>query len=675
MCREFAGFLAGSQAELAALLPGKDGAVLRSLLERAAASQQASPGARQALSFTLSLPVAQLFSNDKVKEAFDGLLHELILDAASSSGNGTAVETRLRMLRESLCLPPQQTEQPPEELRLAADADRDLIATFLSEGREFSEKAEAGLLSFESKKDTEALNEVFRAFHTLKGMSSFLGLEDMARVAHESENILAAVRIGELQLDASVAGLLFRALDLIKHYIEGVGIIISGGVFRHPAERGAVLAALAAVKAGSGVSVRILSSMPVELPPVAPMAEEGAVRHAEGERADSFVRVRTDRLDRLIDGLGDMISSVSAFSRDRAAGPDGADFAKKLAHLQKEARELHELGMSMRMVPLQPLLTKARRLARDLAARSGKDFVFDGQGDSVEADRNMLSALEEITVHMLRNAVDHGIEVPQEREKTGKPAQARISLRLAQEGNSLVFEISDDGRGLDSGKILRKAEERGLVQPGAALSEREIYAQIFAPGFSTAEKVTDISGRGVGMDVVKKLVDDCGGKIGIESKPGSGCRFRLVMPLTLAISDVMLLSCAGQRFIMPMRSIKSTLSLEHQPAMPSARKMEMIWHGDRLIPIFKLRQVLRLKPAPSVEGRRLAVVVEDNRGGCALEVDELLGQQLVVSKPFSGFSPAGGVCAGVILGDGGVGLVLDAAQLSSIARAELDTAV
>ena len=675
MRQELVGFLAGCQAELAASSPGKDGAVFRSLLEKALSSSAVGIQAREALSFAVVVPVAQLFSFPQVKEVFDALLHELILDAASGGGNGEAVARQLKVLRERLAFSGNASSVPQaraEALLLSPDADKELVAAFLSEGRELSEKAEAGLLSLESGRDPEAINEVFRAFHTLKGMSSFLGLEDMARLAHESENILAAVRAGELKFDTNAAGLLLRALDLISRYIEGVATVIGGGSFSHPAERAAVLSELAALNPGGGGMPRVLASLPVELPAVSPAAEDCAPHH-DAERAESFVRVRTDRLDQLIDGLGDMLSAVSAFSRDQSTQSDGAESAKKLTHLHKSARELHALGMTMRMVPLKPLLTKARRLARDLAERSGKNFAFDGQGDCVEADRNMLSALEEIMVHMLRNAVDHGVEAPEERAKAGKPAQASVAMRLAQEGNSLVFELRDDGRGLDREKIASKALERGLIQNAQALSEQEIFAQIFAPGFSTAEKVTDISGRGVGMDVVKKLVDDCGGKIGIQSTPGEGCCFRLVLPLTLAISDVMLISCGGQKFIMPMRSIKTTFSLERQPALPPARKMEMVWHGERLIPIFKLHQVLGLKPAEIRPGRRLAVVVEDNRGGCALEVDELLGQQLVVSKPFEGFAVEG-VSAGAILGDGGVGLVLDPAQISSIARTELDAA-
>ncbi|MDE3173954.1 MAG: chemotaxis protein CheA, partial [Gemmatimonadota bacterium] len=388
-------------------------------------------------------------------------------------------------------------------------------------------------------------------------------------------------------------------------------------------------------------------------------------------RAEASVRVRTDRLDQLIDMVGELVIAQAMITEDdvlRNTTLHG--LARKVSDANKIVRDLQDLSMGMRMVPLRGAFQKVTRLARDLARRSGKqlDVVIDGE--DTEIDRNLVEVLSDPIVHMVRNATDHGLESPAERRSAGKPATGRLSIAAYHAGGNVVVEIADDGRGLDRSKILRKAVAMGLASDAQTLSDRDVYELIFAPGFSTAEAVTDISGRGVGMDVVRRNVEAMRGRIEIDARPGRGTRFVIRLPLTLAITDGMVVRVGGERYIVPTLNIQVSFRPETGMLSTIAGRGEMVTLRGEVRPLVRLHRLFGIVGAEEDPRRALLMVVGDGAQSVALLVDELLGQQQLVAKSLGrGLGVAPGVSGGAILGDGRVGLILDVHSLVALSRA------
>jgi len=331
------------------------------------------------------------------------------------------------------------------------------------------------------------------------------------------------------------------------------------------------------------------------------------------------------------------------------------------------------------MVPIKNTFQKMLRLVRDLAKKGGKEAQLAMSGEETEIDRNMVEEIYEPMVHMIRNSIDHGLELPQEREDLVKPRQGTIYLKAYHKGGDIVIEIADDGRGLNKDKILKKAISNGLIPEGEKLSEGEIHNLIFHPGFSTAEKITDISGRGVGMDVVKSvIVDKLRGRLDVESVPGEGMTTFIRLPLTLAIMDGMVIRVAGERFIIPTLNVQESF----RPAKTECHTMnggvgEMIMVRNRLVPLIRLDRLFGLNGNGSSGGvekepwNRLVVVVENQARMTCLLIDELLGQEEVVIKSLGGWlKKVRGIAGGAIMGDGRVSLILDIAGLFNMAFEE-----
>ncbi len=577
--------------------------------------------------------------------------------------------------------------------QLPDDADRDLLPDFITESNECIVNSEAALLQLEdSPDDEEAVNTVFRAFHTVKGTSAFLGLSRIAAFAHEAESLLSRVRDKEIAYTKGCADLSLRSADMMKALLVSVETGLNGdGRLPIPDGYHELLDALAAYDPAlhaDGVVIKESGEFadgPSDdiFPVAAPVAAAATLTASNGNtannnsnkarvesNADATIRVRTDRLDRLIDMVGELVIAQSMIAGDELFGAGKQhDLLRKVTHAGKIVRELQDLSMSMRMVPLRATFQKLTRVVRDTASKAGKTVQFVTDGDDVEIDRNMVDVLGDPLVHMVRNAVDHGVEGPNEREANGKPRLGVVRLHAYHASGNVVVELRDDGRGLHRDKIVKKAIEKGLIESDKGMSDSDVFNLIFAPGFSTAEQVTDISGRGVGMDVVRRNLEKIRGRIDITSAPGKGTTFAIRLPLTLAVTDGMLVRVGEERFIVPLTHIH--MSFRPEPAMLSTivGRGEVVLLRGELLPIIRLHHLFDVSDAVQSPLDGLLMIVGDGDRRTALLVDDLLGQQQVVAKTLGdGLGKVPGVSGGAILGDGRVGLILDVTETVALAQ-------
>jgi len=334
--------------------------------------------------------------------------------------------------------------------------------------------------------------------------------------------------------------------------------------------------------------------------------------------------------------------------------------ARNLSQLARITDEIQRTAMSMRMIPIGQLFQKTARLVRDLSRKASKQVDLELSGDDTELDRNIVEELADPLMHMVRNAVDHGIETPEERQKSGKSPNAKVLLKAAHQAGHILIQISDDGRGLDRDKILRKAGEKGLIEAEAQLSEAEIFNLIFLPGFSTADKITDVSGRGVGMDVVRKHLQKLRGRVDVQSRPGEGTTFLMKLPLTLAIIDGLVVGVGNQRYIVPIFAVREMLK-PAQDAISTVRgREEMAMVRGTLLPLIRLHRRFGIQARFENPWDSLLIVSENGGKQFCLMVDELVGKQEVVIKSLGeSMQNIPGVAGGAILGDGRVGLILD----------------
>jgi len=622
------------------------------------------------------MALAAATSDDPATAAAFSAAASLLFDAlkASSEADASSVIERAASKLEAAMMARDGEELPASApATLPEDADLALLGDFITESREYIENTESALLQLENDPDdAEAINTIFRAFHTIKGTSAFLGLDQITTFAHQAESLLSGVRDRGVAFTRAYADLALRATDMLGLLLQAVERASPGDPLAPPKGYDAVLGAIAAA-----VSAAESGETPAPpAPAIGPDASTGDDRPPASKRdarrgiADASVRVRTDRLDRLIDMMGELVIAQAMIAQDSAVKRGGGqDIARKVAHAGKIVRELQELSMSMRMVPLKATFQKMARLTRDAAHRSGKEVELVIEGEDTEIDRNMVDVIGDPLVHMVRNAVDHGIEPPHIRSDRGKPATGRLRLAAYHAGGSVVVEVSDDGKGLDRERIISKAIANGLIESDKGMSDSDVYNLIFAPGFSTNDTVTDLSGRGVGMDVVRRNIESIQGRIDIASEAGQGSRFTMRLPLTLAVTDGMSVRVGTERYIIP--TIHIQLSFRPLPDALStiAGRGEMVLLRDDLMPLVRIHRLFGIEGAIESPSEALLVVVTAAERRCALLVDELLGQQQVVAKPLGdGIGRIPGIAGAAILGDGRVGLILDVQEMITLTQ-------
>lgn len=594
---------------------------------------------------------------------------------------------------------------------LPADADFELLSEFVAESGDLISGAEEALLTLETDPgDEEAVGMIFRAFHTVKGVSAFLELNAISEMAHFAESLLSRVRDKEIRYAGGYADLALRSLDMIKQMItfvqealggapllepegyddlvellrdpEGAGISDETGMEEESTPRiGDILVAggkvkredveaLAELKSGKPIGVEIVQKNAAKVSDVA-QALRTQDRMKGKQVFETSVRVSTGRLDRLIDMVGELVIAHSMVAQDELViSGEQHQLLKKVNQTGKIVRELQDLGMSMRMIPLKGTFRKMTRLVRDLSRKVGKNVKLVTRGEDTEIDRNMVDVINDPLMHMVRNAVDHGIETVEARKAMGKPATGTVTLSAYHAAGSVVVEIQDDGKGISREVILNKAKERGLVSDGSVLNDREVFNLIFEPGFSTAEAVTDVSGRGVGMDVVKKNIDSIRGQVEIQSEMGRGSVFKMRLPLTLAIIDGMALRVNQESYIIPTGSIVRSIKPGPEAVSTVLQKGEMVSLRGELIPVFRLHELFAIEMDEDKQEQQLIVVVEDdNKRQVGLIIDELIGRQQIVIKPLGdAMRDIPGISGGAIMPNGQVGLILDVGGIMQLAN-------
>jgi len=564
--------------------------------------------------------------------------------------------------------------------------DDDMAELFCAESQDLLQEVEQGVLVLErNPADAPSIDVVFRAFHTFKGNAGVLKLGVLQRLTHELESVLDAARRGTLVLGREAIDLILAGADVLRRYVAEALAQLAG----HDRGRSVPLpipelitrvqrllhdrAPAPAAPAPPAVAAPAEPAVAAPAPAAAAPATSATPVAAPGS-----VRVDTQKLDGLIDLVGELVVAQSMVVQNpELSGLGSAELSRCLGQLRGITSDLQRTAMSLRMVPIGGTFRRMARLVRDLGVELGKEIDLRLEGEETELDRTLVEELADPLVHMIRNSADHGIEPPAARVSAGKPAAGTITLRAFHQGGFIVIKIEDDGRGLSAGRIRAKAVERGLVQPDEPLERGEILDLIFRPGFSTAEQITGLSGRGVGMDVVRRGIEGIRGKVEVASVEGHGTTFTLSVPLTLAIIEGLIVGVGNQRYIVPTLSVRESFRF-----MPAAVKTiqgrgEMVEVRGRLTPILRLGPHLGVagSAAPAAAPEGIVVVVESGQDCRCLLVDDLLGKQEVVIKSLGDMFRGRTAFAGAaILGDGRVGLILDVNALVKLKSAAGDAA-
>ena len=398
--------------------------------------------------------------------------------------------------------------------------------------------------------------------------------------------------------------------------------------------------------------------------------EQGkALRPKKAEPAS--IRVDTEKIDKLINLVGELVITQSMITDlgEKFTMTELPVLQERVIQLERNTRELQERVMSIRMLPIGNAFQRFPRLVRDLSTKSGKKIQLVLDGEETELDKTVIEAIGDPLTHLVRNSADHGVEGPEERVAVGKSEQGLIRLNAYQEGGSVCITVEDDGRGLNREKILAKAIQNGLIIDGSSLSDDEVAQLIFQPGFSTAEKITDVSGRGVGMDVVKRNIEQLGGTVTVRSKEGVGSRFLLKLPLTLAIMDGMTVRIGNELYIIPLLSVTETIQPKRSELQQMVGKGEVVGLRGEWLPMVRLYDVFQCSPNETDPCQALLVILESEHERMAVMVDELVGQQQVVIKSLEqNYQKVEGIAGATILGDGRVALIIDVAGVVGISR-------
>jgi two-component system chemotaxis sensor kinase CheA len=592
---------------------------------------------------------------------------------------------------------PEQQESSPEKL---SDDDIEILTDFISEAEDNLNNIEVSLIELEQDpENTDIINDIFRPFHTIKGVSGFLSLGKINRLSHATENLLDSARSGDFIINHSATDAILESVDLLKQLIDSVkqGLVsgyrqeddhIDVDILRDKLKKLQIFLTKGEKEPLGEILVRKnnlkkqdidhaleiqkrhpekkIGEILIEDKKIAPTQVASALmeQSAVKKRVDSQVKVSTQKLDDLVDYAGELVIAQSML---RQQTMKNSALSQTVAQLGQIVNNMQNIAMSMRMIPIKSTFMKMIRLVRDLSRKSGKQINLSMTGEETEIDRNVVDALYEPMVHMIRNACDHGIESIQERTANNKPPQGNIDLRAYHKGGNIVIEIEDDGKGLDRAKILKKATATGLITGDEQMMDAQVFSLILSPGFSTASQITDISGRGVGMDVVKAGIEKFRGHLNIESEKGVGSRFIISLPLTLAIIDGMLVRVDDERYVIPTIAIQKAFRPGPGEYFTVEGKGEMVKDRGRLVPLIRLNQIFKTSNDVKSVEQSLVVVVESKEERRAFLIDELLGKDEYVIKNLGGnMDDIRGIAGGAILADGKVGLILDIHGIFSI---------
>lgn len=631
-----------------------------------------------------------------VEAHFDGELElsdrlQALLASLDSNGDSVSEETKAN---DPVC--DFVSEVPVVDL----SEGEDFFYEFINESEDHINIAEDSLLELENDPDNEeCINKIFRAFHTIKGTSSFLNLEDIRTLTHDTETMIDQVRKKERTLDSRIVDAVLESIDcsrkllgLLKEQVSSGGVLGSPylditecivrvrSIIHGKDEPQGDKPKLGEMMVDSGIvterdvddALEVQAEGQGEHKKIGEvLVDSGVATKEQVERcvasqkkvttAEATIKIGVQKLDLLIDMVGELvIAGAQVAQHNVVTGSENPVLMNNVSLLEKTIRDIQDVSMGMRLVPIRPVFQKMQRLVRDLTRKADKDVSISVSGEDTEIDKNIIDSIGDPLMHMIRNSVDHGIEFPDEREAAGKPRQGTVQLNAYHKGGNIVVDITDDGRGLNKEKILTKAKGKGLVRDGEALSDARIFAMIFEPGFSTADKVTDISGRGVGMDVVKRNIESLRGKIEIKSEEGKGSTFSIKLPLTLAIIDGIIMRVDKERYIAPIFSIVEFIQIRQQDVTDVQGKGKMLSVHGNLYPILHLGDFFSGQNSLDDIEKYTGCLVDSEYGKVCMLVDELIGQQQVVIKSLGErLQEVEGIAGGTILGDGKIGLILD----------------
>lgn len=615
----------------------------------------------------------------------------------------------------------------------------EIVSSFLEETKEIFENLNADLVEMEQNaEDTELLNKIFRAFHTIKGTSGFLGLEKLQLVTHRCEDILNKLRKGEAKLNSQLMDTILNSFDKIQEIVACIETnknedVETGPILKELEEaidelegkkkpskskkntkannsRGAKKSTGKKQTKKSGTNKKTESKTEPEEnlekqeegPKISTetdafqadepssekdekpkeVSKEKALDRvlSQSGKTDTSIRVDVERLDELLNIVSELVlgrNQLQQVNNHAAIDFEGSQIARDLSEATKQidlmTNELQLVVMKTRMVKIGKVFNRFPRLVRDLSKETKKDIQLEISGEDTELDKTLIEEINDPLVHLVRNSIDHGIETPEERKKKGKPEQGKISLTASHEGNNIIISIKDDGKGINPEVIKNKAISKGLIteEKAAELSQQEAYNLIFMPGFSTAENITNISGRGVGMDVVRTNVRKLRGIIDIESEVDKGTTINIKLPLTLAIISGMVVKVGNEIMVIPLSSVIEAVRM-HVEDIQTINGKEVIKVRDDILPLVDINEILYGKKN-NIEDRVwqyvVTVGVAEQRFG--IKVDELIGQKEIVIKSLGNYlGSVNGVAGSTIMGDGTVIMILDIGEILQVVKEE-----
>ena len=660
------------------------------------------------------------------------LLRKVMEDLAESGRDDTFVDEvhlQVGLLLESISrktepeialeitLPPADGEPAPADAAALTSIKitPEMRARFMEEADELLDAAEQNLLAAMDRDagDTD-LSEALRSLHSFKGNSGFMGLADLEKLTHRTETLLEMVVGGDIKADQPALTVFLEVVDTTRHAVTDLGEGQSGeikgladilarldslapGGGKGAASR--IPAAAAAPRPGSGfiplgkmkksapaaAARSVVEPAPAAAPAVrseisapVPAAAAQAPRQTVGSKAGGSIRVDLVKLDSLMNLVGELVIAEAMVTRNPdLAGHEFENLEKASHHLRRITSDLQDVAMSVRMVPLSGTFKKMIRLVHDTGLKAGKKVDLELVGEETEVDKTVIEQISDPLVHIVRNAIDHGLETREQRELTDKPEVGKVTISARHESGEVWITVSDDGRGLDREVILAKARERGLVEgSGAEMRDEDVFKLIFEPGFSTAAQVTEISGRGVGMDVVRKNIEKINGRVDIKSVKGQGSQFLMRIPLTMAIIEGMLVRVGKSTYNIPLLSIREAFRPDQSQITTTPDGVEVVKLREDMVPVIRMHELYRIKSCCENLAEGTLVIVENEGVAGALFVDEILGQQQTVVKGLSEYvGRPHGVSGCTILGDGRISLILDVATIlnnaatTSVARA------
>lgn len=564
---------------------------------------------------------------------------------------------------------------------MVADEMDEIINEFVIEAEEILEGLDPLFVELEQRgQDAEIINEIFRGMHTLKGAAGFLGFQNIVDVAHRAETILKKLREGEMVISPEITDAILKATDVLRLLIshvktkeevkEDISPVLNllDSVLSQPSD-----VQIQKIKAEEERREEIKESIkPEEEEKIIKPEETVSQIPKEKEKEVATLRVDVSRIDKVMDLAGEIVLARNRLLNlaNKLEAKYGGDenvesLIETTAFLDRVTSDLQLAVMKMRMQPLQKVFVKFPRMVRDLARNLGKDIELEIRGEDTEVDKSVIENIGDPLVHIIRNSIDHGIESPDERMAKGKPEKGKILIDAYQKGTQIVIDIIDDGKGIDVEAVKAKAITRGLITVDEAekLSEDAIINLIFLPGFSTKDVSTEVSGRGVGMDVVKSNVAKLNGYVEIFTEKDKGTTFRISLPLTLAIIQAMMIQVGEETYAVPQSMIEETLRV-YVSQLKEVSGQKVLTIRDRVLPVFILNELLGVFGDSASEKKYILVASVGERRFC-IAVDAVLGQEEIVIKTINGIdSEACGIMGATITGDGKVVLILDLALIS-----------